>query len=126
MNSNHPYLVKLNCERTIMFLLLICTCIMTSAQTDSTYSIFVAGHAYGAHAGTNIGLHPPFLAKLKTTLDSKVSALFLTGDIVNQSTNASWDQVEKELISLGLKSYYSMGNHDNNSVGLSVFKKKYS
>lgn len=107
------------------FLLFISTWITTSAQNDSSYSILVAGHAYGAHAGTNIGLHPPFLDKLRTNPDSSVTALFLTGDIVNQSTNESWIQVEKELLSLGLSTYYVMGNHDNNSVGLAVFKKKY-
>ncbi len=51
--------------------------------------------------------------------------LFLTGDIVNQSTSASWNQVELELSKLGLKSYYVMGNHDNNTLGHSVFKNKH-
>jgi hypothetical protein len=94
------------------------------SQPDSTYSFLVAGHAYGAHTGVNIGLHPPFLKKLTENQDSIV-ALFLTGDIVNLSTTVSWNQVELELSKLGLKSFYVMGNHDNNSVGHEVFNKKH-
>lgn len=106
-------------------ILLFSICSFTGiSQTDSTFSFLVAGHAYGAHTGTNIGLHPPFLKKLTETRES-VIGLFLTGDIVNQSTNASWNQVESELSKLGLNSYYIMGNHDNNTVGYSVFKKKH-
>ena len=122
--SNSP-LFNICYKLVFSLLLVICTSLWTTAQVDSTYSIYVAGHAYGAHAGTNIGLHPPFLAKLKTSKDSTVKALILTGDIVNQSTSSSWSQVENELLSLGLTSYYVMGNHDNNSVGLSVFRQKY-
>ena len=125
MNRSQTLQFRLYYEWIFSFLVLFCTCIRTSAQTDNVYSIFVAGHAFGAHAGTNIGLHPPFLAKLKADQDRSVKALFLTGDIVNQSTTASWSEVEKELISLGFPSYYVMGNHDNNPLGLSVFKKKY-
>jgi len=89
------------------------------------YSILVAGHAYGAHAGTNIGLHPPFLNQLTKNTDSAVAALFLTGDIVNQSTAASWAQVERELSALHLNSYYVMGNHDDNTIGHGVFNAKH-
>jgi hypothetical protein len=97
----------------------------TYAQNNGSYSILVAGHAYGAHAGTNIGLHPPFLSKLHENMDTTVEGLFLTGDIVNTSTAASWAQVEKELSELGLHSYYIMGNHDNNTIGKAEFIKKH-
>lgn len=108
----------------LLVILISAGCFNLSAQTDSTFSFLVAGHAYGAHSGVNIGLHPPFLKKLTENHDS-VMGLFLTGDIVNQSTNASWNQVENELLALGVPSYYVMGNHDNNSVGNAVFKKKH-
>ena len=94
------------------------------AQSDGSYSIVVAGHAYGAHAGTNIGLHPPLIKKLSEENDS-VSALILTGDIVNTSTTASWQQVEKEITNLGLTAFYVMGNHDNNATGKAVFNAKH-
>lgn len=92
---------------------------------DSGYSFIVAGHAYGAHAGKNIGLHPPFLDQLIKNKDNTLAAVFLTGDIVNQSTSASWAQVAKEFSDLGIASYYVMGNHDNNSLGHDVFQKKH-
>lgn len=94
------------------------------AQPANSYSIVVAGHAYGAHAGTNIGLHPPLIKKLSEEKDS-VSALILTGDIVNTSTTASWQQVEKEITNLGLTAFYVMGNHDNNAAGKAVFNAKH-
>lgn len=99
--------------------------LLTFAQDDAGYTFLVAGHAYGAHAGTNIGLHPPFLSKLQENKDVTVEGLFLTGDIVNTSTAASWAQVDKELSALGVPSYYIMGNHDNNTIGKDVFIKKY-
>ncbi len=96
-----------------------------NAQQDSAYSIIVAGHAYGAHAGTNIGLHPPFLEKLRQNVDSTYKYIFLTGDIINQSTTESWQQVETELSEIGANAYYVMGNHDNNSVGQNEFQQKF-
>ncbi len=104
------------------FIMILCD---AKSQNDSIYSFYVAGHAYGAHAGTNIGLHPPLLKKLNEYSDSVVMGIFLTGDIVNQSTTASWNQVEKELSGLGLNSFYVMGNHDDNSIGHEVFRKKH-
>ena len=108
---------------SLLFLFLVWN--LSNAQSNSGYSILVAGHAYGAHAGTNIGLHPPFLQKLHENQDTSVVAIFLTGDIVNNSTTASWNQVETELSGLGFPSYYVMGNHDNNSVGHAVFQQKH-
>ena len=99
--------------------------IIGNAQSDSTYSIIVAGHAYGAHSGTNIGLHPSFLEKLANNVDSTTKYIFLTGDIVNHSTSESWQQVETELSEIGVNSCYVMGNHDNNSVGYEVFEQKH-
>ena len=124
MKSAFNRLLFFGFEKTVLLILFTCFSHIANSQTSSTYSFLVAGHAYGAHAGTNIGLHPPFLKKLAEKHDS-VMAVFLTGDIVNQSTNASWNQVEKELSELGLSSYYVMGNHDNNSLGHAIFKEKH-
>jgi hypothetical protein len=108
-----------------MFLLFLSIFSKGNSQTNPTYSFLVAGHAYGAHAGDNLGLHPPLLQRLSENPDSAVFGIFLTGDIVNHSTEASWNQVASELKSLGLNSYYVMGNHDNNSIGYKVFGEKH-
>ena len=100
-------------------------CFNVNAQQDSTYSIIVAGHAYGAHSGSNLGLHPPLLEKLNQNVDSTIAYIFLTGDIVNHSTTESWQQVEEELSALGLNSCYIMGNHDDNSIGHQIFEDKH-
>ncbi|MFA9391776.1 MAG: metallophosphoesterase [Prolixibacteraceae bacterium] len=96
-----------------------------NANNTNEFSFLVAGHAYGAHEGTNLGLHPPFLQKLESELDSSVFAIFLTGDIVNESTKKSWSKVANELQDLKLESYYIMGNHDENALGYSIFNEKH-
>lgn len=109
----------------IIISLFLFVCPKSFAQSDSSYSILVAGHAYGAHLGKNIGLHPPFLKKLNALHDTSIRSLFLTGDIVNNSTSASWAQVENELSAMPFNSYYVMGNHDDNTVGHAEFQKKF-
>jgi hypothetical protein len=120
-----PVLLDWGISKLSLIFIFTFSFLSAKSQTDSTYSFLVAGHAYGAHVGSNIGLHPPFLNKLTENADSSLMGIFLTGDIVNQSTTASWNQVEKELSDLGLNSYYVMGNHDNNTLGHSVFNEKH-
>jgi hypothetical protein len=95
------------------------------AQPAISYSFMVAGHAYGAHTGTNIGLHPNFLNALSNGVNPDIRFLVLTGDIVNRSTTESWQQVEQELTARSLPSYYVMGNHDSNATGIAVFNAKH-
>ncbi|MCF8358432.1 MAG: metallophosphoesterase [Prolixibacteraceae bacterium] len=91
------------------------------------YSFLVAGHAYGSHSGENVGMHPPFVEKLygETIRDTNIFVLFLTGDIVNHSNEASWQQVEAELAPLPFQTCYVMGNHDDNATGTNVFIEKH-
>ena len=93
---------NLSILKTFVFVFSVLLAPMAKSQSDSDYSFLVAGHAYGAHAGTNIGLHPPLLKKLSEERDSNLLGLFLTGDIVNTSTTASWNKVETELAAMGL------------------------
>lgn len=95
------------------------------AEPDTAYSFIVAGHAYGAHAGTNIGLHPPLLSSFDRGIDTRAAFFVFTGDIVNQSTAESWQQVDEEMSKYALPYYYSMGNHDSNSEGYKVFEEKF-
>ncbi|HET6558208.1 MAG TPA: hypothetical protein VFG54_12895 [Prolixibacteraceae bacterium] len=112
-------------KRMLLLVTTLCCWNLTLGQDTARYSILVAGHAYGAHAGTNIGLHPPFLNRLALEDTTGVKGLFLTGDIVNRSTLASWAQIEKELTGLDFNSYYVMGNHDDNTIGHNVFITKH-
>lgn len=96
-----------------------------SFQGLAQSSFLVAGHAYGAHSGTNIGFHPPFIKKMNELNDTSSFALFLTGDLVNQSTKESWNQVLSELREMNMPSYLIMGNHDINQIGQSVFDSLY-
>lgn len=107
------------------WLLLLLLAPTLRAQSDSGFSFMAAGHAYGSHDGDNTGLHPPLLKSFFTGIDSTVNFVVFTGDIVNHSTAESWQRVEYEMDSLGLPSYYVMGNHDDNEVGRSVFQEKH-
>jgi hypothetical protein len=125
MKKTHHIIKNLSFITILVLLFQVINPMRAKSQTESNYSFLVAGHAYGAHAGTNIGLHPPLLEKLSEERDSSLLGLFLTGDIVNQSTTASWNKVETELVALGLQSFYVMGNHDNNTLGHQIFKQKH-
>jgi len=123
MNPSFP--MATGRKKLLIFSILFSVFVFSKAQESVGYKILVAGHAYGAHAGKNIGLHPPFLEKLKNEPNANIMGLFLTGDIVNTSNSASWAQVAAELSGLGLNSYYVMGNHDDNTIGHNIFQQKH-
>ena len=61
----------------------------------------------------NPGLHPPFLNSFEVlTNDNRIEFGVLTGDIVRNSTDESWDMVEKQLKKLNMEVYFCPGNHD--------------
>lgn len=123
MSKSSP--LAIGWKKLLIFSVLFSVFVFSKAQENAGYKILVAGHAYGAHSGVNIGLHPPFLEKLKNEQNGNVLGLFLTGDIVNTSTSASWAQVAAELSGLGLTSFYVMGNHDDNTIGHNIFQQKH-
>ncbi|MFO7668160.1 MAG: metallophosphoesterase [Bacteroidales bacterium] len=94
---------------------------LLNAQAGHPYSFIAAGHAYGAHEGLNTGLHPALLESLSAGFDTTAKFIVFTGDIVNYSTEESWQQVEKEMDRFSLPYYFVMGNHDNNEAGREVF-----
>jgi hypothetical protein len=85
------------------------------AQNDSSsYSFYVAGHTYGAPGVNNIGFHPAFKQKFGY-IQSRPEINFgiLTGDIVSQNPIAQdWDEIDADVISLGLPVHFAVGNHD--------------
>jgi hypothetical protein len=88
---------------------------LSFAQNDSTlYSFFVAGHSYGDAGVNNVGFHPPFKNKF-SYINSRPEIKFgvLTGDIVAPNPVAQdWDEIDSDIISLGLPVYFTVGNHD--------------
>lgn len=83
-----------------------------AAQPSEDFSFVVAGHAYGAHDGDNVALHPPFLAKMSSLDHSAVELLVLTGDFLRRCDETSWRQLETELGELGMPAYLVRGNHE--------------
>jgi len=74
----------------------------------------VAGHTYGSPGVNNVGLHPPFKAKFDY-LQSRNEIQFgvFTGDIVSQNPVAEdWNEIDADILELGLPVYFAVGNHD--------------
>lgn len=73
----------------------------------------VAGHVYGSPGILEPTIYRPFLKQIKKDILSKnISGLFLTGDVVAESTKENWDAVKAQLDSLRIDWYISRGNHD--------------
>lgn len=78
----------------------------------------VAGHAYGAHTGSNQGLHPPLVDKLSTDAFGHLDFLAFTGDVLRRCNEDAWHIFERQLQPLGIPFYLAMGNHDASDFGL--------
>ena len=87
------------------------------------YSFVVAGHAYGAHTGTNLGLYPKFLEKIKKDTNNFDFFVF-TGDII-RGNNQNWKILVNELNNFEKPYWFVMGNNDNSSIAREIFKNKY-
>ena len=100
------------------FLLLVCFLTFVACEKDKLeapvdYRFFVAGHTYASPEHEHFGLYQPFkdFIKRATTRDYFDFGV-LTGDVVFQSSPASWNAINQDLNQLGLKVYITPGNHD--------------
>ncbi len=81
--------------------------------SQNQYSFFVAGHTYGQPGVDNIGLHPPFKEKFSYIQSrSEIKFGVFTGDIVKSPSEQDWDEVDSDILNLGLPIYFAVGNHD--------------
>ncbi len=102
-------------KQFILIVVAVFTSLLSFTQNDSTlYSFFVAGHTYGNNGVNNIGFHPPFKNKFGYIQGrSEIKFGVLTGDIVSPSpVKKDWDEIDMDIVSLGLPVYFSVGNHD--------------
>jgi len=94
---------------------------LSCAQQTDNYSFIVAGHTYGSHQGTNVGLYPKFLEALRANQAGTIDFMVLAGDIVRESNAAAWQQVRDELEEFTIPTYFVMGNHDLSDAGINAF-----
>ena len=83
------------------------------ADSNTVYSFFVAGHAYGNPTTFQYGLHPPFKTLIPEI--NKYPHLELgvfTGDVVPKPTDAYWDAAEHDIGHLKVPTHVALGNHD--------------
>lgn len=88
------------------------------AGPKHAYSFFVAGHAYGVPGTDNPGLHPPFRSAFPAIRERGAEFGILTGDIVWNATATDWEDVDRDLRSLGIPVHFAVGNHDMNDRAL--------
>ncbi len=85
----------------------------TTEESPISYSFFIAGHTYGSPGVDNDGLHPAFKNKFDLIQsDGHIGFGVLTGDIVITGTEQNWNEVDNDIIDLGLPVYFAAGNHD--------------
>jgi 3',5'-cyclic AMP phosphodiesterase CpdA len=92
-------------------------------ETGERISFVVAGHAYGAHDGTNVGLYPRFLEALGR--QKRFDFVVLTGDVVRDPTEESYAAVLGELEAFGQPFYLVRGNHDQGPPADAVFQERH-
>ncbi|MEE9383806.1 MAG: CotH kinase family protein, partial [Nannocystaceae bacterium] len=77
----------------------------------ATTTIFVAGHAYGAHGGQNEALYPELLDRFDWVTPG--SALVLTGDFLRECRSpGAWQLLERQLAQTSVLTYLVRGNHE--------------
>lgn len=88
--------------------------LITTAQSDTLYSFFVAGHSSGVQGRNNIGLSPSFKDKFPLIkANDNIQFGILTGDIVSPFPDEQdWIEVDQDIDTLGLPVYFTVGNHD--------------
>ncbi len=84
-----------------------------STADPNDFTFIVAGHVYGAPGVINKPFHPPFMDALGDVLkEDTLDFMVLTGDIVQESDEKSWDRVDKYLDKVGVPTLFAPGNHD--------------
>ena len=96
----------------------------TSEESPIRYSFFIAGHTYGSPGIDNEGFHPAFKNKFDLIQnDGHIDFGVLTGDIVITGTEQNWNDIDSDIIDLGLPVYFAAGNHDMTDRAL--FESRY-
>lgn len=84
----------------------------TNKTKHQDFKFIVAGHAYGAPGVQNNPFHPPFMNYLEKETDSTISLAVLTGDIVQESSDTSFDKVQNYIQGFSFPFHIAPGNHD--------------
>ena len=102
------------------YLLLTFLCYMAfyscTNKKHQDFNFIVAGHAYGAPGVQNNPFHPPFMNYLEKETDSTISLAVLTGDIVQESSDTSFDKVQNYIQNFPFPFHIAPGNHDLNDM----------
>jgi hypothetical protein len=76
------------------------------------YAFLVAGHTYGVPGVDTVGVHAPFRAWFPEINAQGLDLAVFTGDVVIESTEVNWDEIDADLEQLHLPVYIAAGNHD--------------
>ena len=81
------------------------------SQSKLLNKFYIVGHAYGAHSSTNKGIQDSLLEYFENQNLNKAS-LFLTGDVVKESSFENLNLAKNQIERYFDKYYISIGNHD--------------
>jgi len=99
----------------LLFMFFACEDNSVDDTLDNSYSFFIAGHVYGKPGNDIVrdGLHPPFKNKFSLiNQNSNIEFGIFLGDIVWESNEENWNNVDKDLIDIGKPTFFAVGNHD--------------
>jgi hypothetical protein len=86
--------------------------------------LLLAGHVYGNHNDSNLGLYPPFLDVLESKSIKNVKKIALLGDLVRDSNKAdSYTEIKVELQPFEVIAV--PGNHDDTDQLASLFNERF-
>jgi hypothetical protein len=93
------------------------------------YKFFVAGHVYGRHGvySTQEGLHTEFKHNAggfpAIRSDTAIKMVFFVEDSLDAVTESECDELQTDIVSLGIPVYLAPGNHDYSDIEL--FTKRF-
>jgi len=96
-------------------------------ELTSSYSFFVAGHAYGHPITYQHGLHPPLVKQIPFINNyDEIGLGIFTGDVVPFTTKEYWDAARDDLDQFSIPIHIAAGNHDRGPVFESLYDYYYS
>lgn len=106
--------------------------IYNSIEYDVNYNklltknhFIVAGHAYGHHKDTNLGICNKLYKCLKQSISDSTDFIVFTGDFVRTPNKNHFSFLKKQMDTLQIPFYLTLGNHDNSKEGIEIMNNYY-
>lgn len=85
----------------------------------------IAGHAYGHHDSTNLGINSKLNTALRQIKNDSTSFIIFTGDFTRGASLENIKTFENEMTKINIPYYLALGNNDSTSYGVVLLNKNY-